>query len=103
MQQKNGTGKLVGGILCAMLAFFNFIPALICLLMGFIYGANPAEVDITINGEKLYGAEAVDAALKLSAIFKTIGTVTLIIGALCVILAVVFIVGYSKIMKENAK
>ena len=102
MVQKSGTGKLVGGCVAAIVGFFSFITGIICLPMGIIFGIDPYNVNINVNGETLYGEEAAEAALKAASVLKTVGTVAIILGIAAIILAIVLIVGYNKIKKENA-
>ena len=102
MQQKSGVVNIVFGILGVLGAFFNGLFAAIFGIMGIAFAADPYSVDVSANGRQLYGEEAAEAALKMAAIFKGIGAVTLVLCICFVVLAIVMFVKFAKIQKENA-
>ena len=62
MNQKSGSGKLVGGIILCVVGAFNALLGFIFGLVGIVFLANPESADMTVNGETLHGEEAVEAA-----------------------------------------
>ena len=83
-------------------AIFNGLCAAIFGIIGIAFAADPYSVNVTSNGRHLYGYEAVEEALKIAAIFKGIGAVTLFFCIFFVVLAIVMFRMYAKIQKENA-
>ena len=103
MVKKKGTGKLVWGILFSILAVVLLLVAVPCGIIGYQFGANPYDVYLTVNGEKLHGDEkAAEYAIKIANILMPAALIGLGLGVLFIIIAVACIKGYKKIRKENA-
>jgi hypothetical protein len=94
MEKTKGIGFLIGSIISALVAFPSVIVGSTFLIIGAVFSANPAGVDISYQGETLHGAEAVEMAEKLGGIFMAIGGGclggALLFGLLFIILLIIF-------------
>ena len=94
MEKKNNIGFLIGSIVSALIAFPSLIVGTTFFIIGAVFSANPAGVEISYQGEMLQGAEAVEMAEKLGGIFLAIGGGcfggALLFGLLFIILLIIF-------------
>ena len=88
MNQKSGSGKLVGGIILCVVGAFNALLGFIFGLVGIVFLANPESTDMTVNGETLHGEEAVEAAKSMGTTLAIVGLVFVIIFAVCLFFAI---------------
>ena len=88
MNQKSGSGKLVGGIILCVVGAFNALLGFIFGLVGIVFLANPESTDMTVNGETLHGEEAVEAAKSMGTTLAVVGLVFVIIFAVCLFFAI---------------
>lgn len=88
MNQKSGSGKLVGGIILCIVGAFNAFLGFIFGLVGIMFLANPESADMTVNGETLHGEEAVEAAKSMGTTLAIVGLVFVIIFAVCLFFAI---------------
>ena len=88
MNQKSGSGKLVGGIILCVVGAFNAFLGFIFGLVGIVFLANPESADMTVNGETLHGEEAVEAAKSMGTTLAIVGLVFVIIFAVCLFFAI---------------
>ena len=93
-------GFLLGGIIPGAVAFVLAIIGTVFRILGTVFVNHPDEVKVTINGKRLHGEEAVEAAERLGSIFSNIGSGLLITGCIlalvCLIMIIIFFVKRSK-------
>ena len=97
MNQSKGTGKVVGAVFAGIGAIFNGFLTFIFGSVGIIYSANPASVDVTVNGVEYTGQEAIEIAQMAAKISFGIAIFTLIVTIALIFLCVKLSKDYKKL------
>ena len=95
MQPNKANGFLAGGIVSGVITMFFGIIGLVFKIIGVVFVNNPEEVNVTVNGRVLEGAEAAEAAFKTGKALSTVGGVFLIATAVTLVICLTLFAIYA--------